>query len=274
MEPAANAWSQRLQAARRDLKISRAVLAASAGVSISTVKAYELGLRRPSRPLLTALMDALKLERSARNEILESLGFAPDGRYLGPDRAPNYAYTSAEALEHVEQLPWPAFVFNDVIEVVVANRMAQKLWGVDMEHEFLNPIERNMLGLSSMPRFGGKIENWDELISVGISVFKGHHLGAESLESASLYFREVLERFAQGSPDYPARFPGLWQAAQPHEPKVRWTYPVEWNEPGIGRITFKAVVTTANETDGLAFNDWVPVDTQSWANLSCIMQRG
>ncbi len=273
MEPTASVWSQRLQAARKALKISRVELATRAGMSAQTVKAYELGLRRPSRLLLTALLDTLKLDRSVRNEVLEAVGFAPDGRLLGPDRAPNYVFTTDEALEHIEALPWPAFVFNDVIEVVVANKMAQQLWGVDLETEFQTPIERNMLGISSLPRFGGKIENWDELISVGISVFKGHHLGAESLESASLYFAQVLERFAQGSPEYAARFGVLWQTAAAHPAKVRWTYPVVWNEPGIGRVTFQAVVSTANETDGLAFNDWIPVDSESWANLNELLKR-
>ncbi len=136
MEPTASVWSQRLQAARKALNISRVELATRAGMSAQTVKAYELGLRRPSRLLLTALLDTLKLDRSVRNEVLEAVGFAPDGRLLGPDRAPNYVFTTDEALEHIEALPWPAFVFNDVIEVVVANKMAQQIWGVDLETEF------------------------------------------------------------------------------------------------------------------------------------------
>lgn len=271
MEPSANGWSQRLLAARKALRISRSELAARAGMSAQTVKAYELGLRHPSRSLLTALLDALKMERRARNEILEAAGFAADGRHLGPDRAPNYMYTLDEALEYIERLPWPAFVFNDVIEVVVANRVAQRLWSVDLENEFLEPIERNMLGISTLPRFGDNIQNWDELISVGISVFKGHHLGAESLESTSLYFGEILERFVKGNPEYAVRFAGLWQQAEPHEAKVRWEYPVEWKEPGVGHITFRGIATTCNEPDGLAFNDWIPVGAESWANLAAAL---
>lgn len=272
MEPTASDWSTRLQAARKALNISRARLADRAGVSAQTVKAYELGLRHPSRPLLTAILDALKMDRNTRNEVLESAGLAPDGRYLGPDHAPHYMYTLEEALQHIESLPWPAFIFNDVIEVVVANKAAQTLWGVDLEREFLAPIERNMLSIATTPRFGEMIENWDELVSVGISVFKGHHLGAESLEGASLYFAEVLNRFVRGSPAQAARFALLWQSAAPHDPKVRWAYPVAWNEPGVGRITFRAVVTTANEPDGLAFNDWIPVDAESWEHLAIVMR--
>jgi transcriptional regulator with XRE-family HTH domain len=270
MEPA-NSWSLRLQAARKALRISRSELAAKARVSVQTVKAYELGLRHPSRLFLTAILDALKMERSTRNEILESAGFAPDGRHLGPDRSPNYMFTLDQALEYIEGLPWPAFIFNDVIEVVVANQTAQKLWGVDLEREFLTPIERNMLGISTLPRFGDKVENWDELIKVGISVFKGHHLGAETLEGTSLYFKEILDRFVKGNPAYAVRFAALWQEAEPHEPKVRWEYPVQWCEPGIGPIAFRGIATTANDPDGLAFNDWIPVGAESWANMAATL---
>jgi hypothetical protein len=49
-------------------------------------------------------------------------------------------------------------------------------------------------------------------------------------------------------------------------------YPVVWNEPGIGRISFRAVVTTANEPAGLAFNDWIPADAESWEHLEAVLK--
>jgi hypothetical protein len=76
----------------------------------------------------------------------------------------------------------------------------------------------------------------------------------------------------QGSQDYAARFAALWQAAEPHDPKVRWVYPVDWNEPGVGLIRFKGVATTANDPDGLAFNDWIPVDAESWQHLEALLK--
>jgi hypothetical protein len=54
---------------------------------------------------------------------------------------------------------------------------------------------------------------------------------------------------------------------------VRWTYPVIWHEPGLGRITFKALVTTGNEPHGLAFNDWIPCDAKSWEVLGKTVRR-
>jgi transcriptional regulator with XRE-family HTH domain len=250
MSPAANDWSHRLLEARKALKLTRSALASLAQVSPQTIKAYEHGLRHPTRHLLGAILDALKLDRLTRNEVLEGVGFAPDGRYLGPGGAPGYMYTLADAHAHADSLPWPSF------------------WAVDLEREFPDPIDRNMLGLASNPRFGDRIDNWDEMVGVGIAVFKGHHLGPESIENASPYFGEVMRRFVQGSPEYAARFGELWQTAEPHSAKVRWVYPVRWKEPDVGLIDFVAVVTTANEEEGLAFNDWIPVGAESWANLT------
>ncbi len=273
MQPVAGDWSAKLEAARKDLRLSRTALAELSGVSAPTIKAYEYGLRHPTRGLLIAILDALKLERNARDSILVGAGLAPDGQFLGPDRFPAYMFTAQEALEHMEELPWPAFIFNDVLEVVVANQVAQRLWGIDLDREFPKPIDRNMLAVSSSPRFAGKVDNWEEMVGVAISVFKGHHRGPEALDSLSPYFAEVVQRFSQGDPTHAARFAALWQQTEGRDPKVRWTYPVIWHEAGIGRITFKALVTTANEPDGLAFNDWVPMDARSWECLAEILKR-
>ena len=67
-----------------------------AGVSAETIKAYETGLRQPTRSYLVAILDALKVERHLRNDILVGAGFAPDGDSLGPAYLPHYMY-SAEA---------------------------------------------------------------------------------------------------------------------------------------------------------------------------------
>jgi transcriptional regulator with XRE-family HTH domain len=205
MQPAAGDWCARLEAARKDLRLSRTALAELSGVSAPTIKAYEHGLRHPTRGLLIAILEALKLERNARDSILVDAGLAPDGRFLGPDSFPDYMFTAEEALQHMEELPWPAFIFNEFLEVVVANRIAQRLWGIDLDREFPKPIDRNMLAVSSSPRFAGKVDKWDEMVSVAISVFKGHHRGPEALERLSPYFAEVVQRFSQGSPEYAAR---------------------------------------------------------------------
>ena len=244
-----------------------------AGVSPETIKAYELGSRRPTRTYLVAILNALKVERFTRNDILTAAGFAPDGLELGSAHLPHYMYTLAEIVEHVERMPWPAFVLNEMTEVVCCNRLTERLWDIDLEREFPNPIDRNMLSVASLPRFAARVENWDDVMKVGLAVFKGHHRGPESLDQASPYFSQVIQRFMKGAPEYVGRIMHLWQETEARQPKIRWEYEVRWNEPGIGRMGFLSVVNTANEPDGLAFNDWIPLDAQTWEGLEKLRKR-
>jgi len=273
MQPTASDWSRGLHSARKTLRLSRNRLSRIAGVSAETIKAYELGLRHPTRSLLVAILDGLKLERNARNNILADAGFSPDGGSLGPDRFSGYQFSPQSAKCHVDAMPWPAFILNDYAEVTCCNPLTERLWGIELEREFPNMLDRNMLSVASNPRFADRVENWEEMMRVGIGVFKGHHLGAEAIDNASPYFSRILERFLQGDPKYVGRMMNLWQETPPHEPKVRWEYEVHWNEPGIGRMSFLAVVNTANADDGLAFNDWMPVNAVTWQRLGRLRRR-
>lgn len=273
MQPTAN-WPQTLHNTRKALRLSRTDLGRLAGVSSETIKAYELGLRHPTRSLLVSLLDALKIERQARNEILVGAGFAPDGEGLGPGRLPHYMYSPAEAALHVEEMPWPAFVLNEYTEVVAANSLTELLWNIDLEREFPNPLDRSMMAVASNPRFADRVENWDEAMQQAIGVFKGHYRGPEDVENASPYFAQVLERFLSGSPKYAGRLMELWQETPPRDPKVRWEYEVQWNEPGIGLMSFLSVVNTASEPDGLAFNDWIPIGSETWGRFEELRKKG
>jgi hypothetical protein len=71
----------------------------------------------------------------------------------------------------------------------------------------------------------------------------------------------------QGDPRYVSRFFELWQTVPAQTPKVRWSYPVVWTQLDGRTLRFEAVVNTANEPDGLAFNDWIPLDAATWEGL-------
>ncbi len=265
-------WGSELAEFRRALHLSREDLARLSSVSSPTIKAYETGVRRPTRPLLVAMLNALKVERTARNRLLMTAGFAPDGWVLGPDGVQGYMFDLQEAVEFVKTFRWPAFVMNDVLEVVGVNSICEKLWGIDFEAEFPTPLDRNMLRVASDPRFADKVD-WDEMVPYAIAVFKGHHLGPEDIDRGSPYFTELLGRFMQGDAKYVNRFFELWQQTEPHAPKVRWSYPVTWTEPGVGVMHFESVVNTASAPDGLAFNDWIPCDAATWECLEKIAKR-
>lgn len=48
---------------------------------------------------------------------------------------------------------------------------------------------------------------------------------------------------------------------------MQWTYPIVWNEPGIGEMRLQAVVSAANEFNGWSFNDWIAADAETWTRL-------
>ena len=266
-------WAASLRTARRALGVSRREISEKAGISPYTLKALELGRRHPSRQLLTAVLEALRLERGERNKILEAVGFTADGLRLMPHNADLY-FTLEEAADEIERHAWPAHVNNEMMEVVAANRIAQRLWGVDLTREFTGPVERNMLSVASSPRFAARVKNWDEAISVPIAILKGHHRGPETEpEGSSTYYAAVMKRFIEGDPDFVQRFFRLWEVTPAQTPKARWTWHVEWDEPGAGLMRFDVFSSTCNEPDGLSFQDWIPLDAATWQALEALQRN-
>jgi hypothetical protein len=149
----------------------------------------------------------------------------------------------------------------------------QRLWGVDLQREYTDVAERSLLAVASDPRFADQLANWDDAIGTLVSVFKGHHRGLEDLDNPSPQFKSVLERFFAGDPRYIARFLKLWQDVPPATMRMRWRYPVVWQHPSAGRMHFDCVVSEANDRDGWAFNDWIPIGAVSWNSLSRVGNR-
>lgn len=270
---AVDEWNSLLLRARRSIGISRPALARLAGVSAQTVKAYERGLRRPSKHLLVGILDALAVDRLVRNQVLLGAGFAPDGELLGPHN-PDYMFTASEAVALIASLPWPAHVQTELMEVVAANRLAQRLWGVDLDHEFEGAVERNLVTFATNPRFADRILNWDETATVAVGALKGHHRGSVALpEAATAYFGAVLERVFNADPRYSRRLLDLWERVPPRVPKIRWYYTVMWNDPELGVLRFLVSAASADEPGGLMFHEWMPVDAETWEKLEILRAR-
>ena len=189
-------WYRMLARARSRLGVSQADLAARSHVSHASVKAYEEGKRHPSRLYLTAMLDALKIDRVERNLIMAGAGYASDGMSFRPTHD-DLTFTVDEAALEIERYHWPAFIVDEMMGVPCANRMAQRLWGVDLDREFLDPIGRNLLSVASNPRFAERCVNLDEILAILVSVWKGHHRGPESVDNPSPFFGAMLERFAE-----------------------------------------------------------------------------
>ena len=259
-------WHELLVAARTRLNVSQSELAARANVSLASVKAYERGARHPSRPYLAALLDALKLDRAERHDIFVAAGYALDAERLGP-AFEEIGFSRHEAERECARTTWPAFVLGEFSELVCANDILLKLWDVDLKKEFTGPGERSLLAVATNPRFADRLLNWDDAVGNLAAVFKGHHRGPEDLEEPSPVFRSMLDRLLAGDPAYVKRFLDLWQRVEPATMRLRWHYPVVWEHAVAGVMRFDCVVNTCNANEGQSFNDWIPTDPETWANL-------
>lgn len=266
-------WGGALRTARQRLRLSRAELAALAGVSMETVKAYETGARPATRANLERLLNALQLERVQANGIREAAGFAPVRSLF--TAYPDYEYTIEELQSVVEQVPWPEFVLNDAVEVVAANRVAGAVWGIDFQRERgrRSPVEMNLLAVANERDFPERVENWEEVLALLAAVVKGQFIRPDTAPPSSPYLNEVFSHFVSTGHSFLARFLDIWNAAQPLPPRVRWSYDVVWRDAEFGRMRYHCLVSTASERDGLAFNDWYPVDPGSFEVLERVKAR-
>ena len=268
-------WRKTLAEQRRQEGLTQAEFAKLAGVSLGALKAYEQGLRDPSREVLTSLMDALKLDRGTRNSVLNAAGFVGDSALLSPSRHPDYHFSLAQSVRELDAHPWPAAVVSELMEVLGANKLLQRVWNVDLATELNTPVERNILSVIANPRFEGRLLNWDEVVGVAVAVVKGHYLGPETApEGSSAYFAAVMQHFLSGVPAYVTRLAEIWEKTPAMTPKVRWTCPVRWSDPVAGEMRFHAIMSDANEPEGRAFMDWLPLDAATWAALEKLRQSG
>jgi len=268
-------WRERLRNGRRELGLSRAALAQLANVSPETVRGYENGRRRPTREHLLAIIEALRLPPHETNAILSGAGHAPIRKVFPAAEYPHYYFHTDELQAYVERQPWPEFVLNQAVELMAANSAAQALWGIDLARELARRkrSQMNLLSVASQRRFADRLTNWEEIAEVLVAVFKGQPRGAESIDDPSVYFSDVLAEFARGDPAFLPSLAKIWERTPAREAKCHWSYGVTWRDAEAGELRFRAVVSTASEPDGFAFNSWIPLDAATWTGLERVMGR-
>jgi hypothetical protein len=82
-----------------------------------------------------------------------------------------------------------------------------------------------------------------------------------------------MHEFSIGDPAFLSRMLEIWNKTDGRESRCHWTYTVTWRDAGCGDMRFLAMVSTASEPDALAFNDWIPVDAESWRVLEAVKGR-
>lgn len=261
-------WFERLRRLREEEGISRAELAARSGISAASIKAYETGVRHPGRASLSSLLDALTADAFARREILLGAGFAPDGRSPAEHLGENW-FNLEDACAEIAPLAHPACVTTELMEVVAANTVIQRVWEVDLHRELDGPFERGLLSMLTRPRFADRLLNWTEALSVAVSVIKGHYGGDDAIDpSRHPYVAAAVQHLLDGSPEYVQKFLALWMNVPGRMYRVRLSYPVVWNHSDLGPLKFVAVTGPANRQPSLWFNDWVPADAHTATSIA------
>lgn len=255
-------WSTLLALARQSVDFSQEKLAAVSGVSFGSVKAYEAGRRHATRPMLAKLLDAMKISRAIRNEVLTAAGFAPDDDPLVDPKARRIK--REEALDEIARYRWPSMLISENAEILGANVAARKLWQIE-PFGSLFKLGDPAITVATHPEIVKRIVNWEEAVGQQIAGWKSQMQGEESLDEPSPYFARVVEQLTRGEPEYVQRFVELWEHTQPGiNVQHRWPYKIHWLEPGFGTMRFQCFAWVVNDRDGLDIDDWIPSDGDSW----------
>lgn len=262
-------WRAILREERERLGMTQTELAKRVGLGEDTVRKYESGARIPTRAALERMLDVLAVPVATAREAMLDRGFHHEGFRFPPERSPRYYFSAEELAPFLEDHPWPAFVANELTELVAANRLAQALWGVDVASEQARRTRAgaNLFAVLGEPRFVERIANWDEVLRTFVGVLKGVKAGRAMLDEPGGLFGDVFGELVSANPTLLATLYRAWESTPARPDKSRWAYRVVWREPGFGEMRFVSLVTPASETEAWAFNDWVPADAGSHAAL-------
>lgn len=266
-------WAMRLRDLREKEQFRREDLAALAGVSPGTIKAYELGLRAPSRRFLVALLDALKADLHTRTMVLSEAGFAPDSKTPAA-RLSNPWFTIDEATAEVQRSRFPSHVSNEVLDVLFANDLMESVWEAHPSPLPARPFERNFLGVLSHPHVAERLLNWEEALSEVLSMLKGHYGGDGVVTGENPYFGAAMEHFLAGDSSHVQRFLAIWENVKPRQRKFRFSYPVIWKHSVVGPLRFEVQVNPADSLGSIIFSDWVPMDAATWEGIERLRSSG
>ena len=260
-------WYVLLRGARRDLGLRRAELAGRAGISEASVRAYEMGRRHPTREHLAEMLTCLRLDRRSRNDVLINAGFAPDAIDM-----PDGSLSRKEAARLVHERPWPAFVLNEVMEVVASNRVGTRLTGLTRQ-DLEDRVDRNVLVIAARvvaAPTSGQMRDWGMAARRVIARMKAAGVG--TLDDPDPYFAALLERIAWGGRGLLHEFAAQWEATPPGgQPAMSWSYPAHWTLRDGGTLNLHCVATRVNTQDPIEIHDWIPADAASAAMLEVVV---
>ena len=259
-------WYAELRAARIDLRMTKEELADCSGLSVSSLRSYELGRRRPTREHLSRLLECVDADDPSRNAIFAAAGFAPDvevGRYA------ERGLTRREAVQVVRLRPWPTLLVSGA-DVIAANGVARQLLGLPADSS--RARRSNTRTAATRRAVGRSCENWDELVAGTIGAFKAAQPNEAVLEAPSPAFAALFHEYCAGDPVLLERFDRLWATTPAFKPTYAGrTYRVIWRATARTRIRLEAIISCVNTVTGLYVHSWIPVDAQSYQLLENLL---
>lgn len=256
-----------LRTHRRRRRLSQPELARRAALSVSVIKAYESGGRRPSPEALSTLIEVLGLPPEEATPLRVAAGFAADLEFLLYGK---YESRSLETFaEELERYSWPVSLLNQTGEILAANRVFYAMLGPSLAAQLkADPGKRNLVAMSSNPEFGERAETWDEGMGFMIGLTKGDPRAEHNLERPAAVGEDVLRRFLSGDPKYIARLLGLWQRTAPIEHWTRHQYHFHWRAEDGRLMRFWNVMHVADVWKELFWSDFIPEDAETWTILN------
>lgn len=267
------AWQADIRAARRERRVSLKDLAADAGISPETLRAYEHDRRRPTRSNLLAVLGALALPAADANDILQRAGFAPEPALYAPDEFPDYDFRVEEVQRFLDGRPWPAMATDARMRVLAANISMQALWGMDFKREKRRrtPEEITLFAIAGDYNFVEHITNWVEVLRAYAAINKGRPQSRARIPAETIV--TSARAMAAGDPEVRERINKTWDRAKPAPARIQVDVPLHWRDLRLGDLRFRSVSTVASEQDEIRFRDWHPVDAESWQRLAKVIAR-
>ena len=170
-------------------RLSQLDLALEAGTSSRHLSCVETGKAQPSREMVARLADTLGMPLRERNTLLLAAGFAPEYPETALTTAELAQARSAIDLILAHQEPYPAFVLNRHMDVLMTNEAARRvnvfLCGgtkhTNMLHSFFDPSDLRAVVVNWEEVAGNLIRHLHEEIAAAPSDQKGRALLDEIL---------------------------------------------------------------------------------------------
>jgi transcriptional regulator with XRE-family HTH domain len=244
-----------MRAARARRQLTRRRLALETGVSERSIKAYEAGERLPSRDALLAIARGLRLDRATQASLMAAGGFAPEETTIGC----RHAGTCTEALL-AERVGWPVFVLSSELDVVGANPVAERVWGLRVEDH----LAFNLLAACSHEPFSRRVLNWSDFVGSLIGLFKSIHPSPLDME----WWPRIDTSIRAGEPALVTQFSRLWETTAPAAYCPSLASEVTWRMArSSNRLRFRAVFSPVHTARQFTTAEWYPADVRTWRVL-------